>query len=334
MTRKILTLVAVLLVFPPSAFPNQQTKRSATERRQGVKVPVVIWAEPHDIRTRDVLHGSGGKLGQPQGPFKFIKEDLDGSNPKFVVVDSRGVQWKVKLGDEAQPETAATRLLWAVGYFSDANYFRRQIRVAGMRKLSRGQKYVSAGGNVHGARLERMDKTLKKVDAWSWFHNPFLGTRQFNGLRVMMALMNNWDLKESNNAIYDVRGKEQRYIVSDLGACFGRTGSGWTRSRGNLEDYLESEFIEDTTPKTVDLVLHSRPPIIYAVAFPYYRERTRMGKVAEDIPRAHAKWIGQWLARLSRGQLAAVFEGAGYAPNEVDAYVRKLRSRIGELNEL
>jgi len=28
----------------------------------------------------------------------------------------QGVRWKVKLGKEAQPETSATRLLWAVGY--------------------------------------------------------------------------------------------------------------------------------------------------------------------------------------------------------------------------
>jgi len=182
--------------------------------------------------------------------------------------------------------------------------------------------------------LERVDKSSKKVDTWSWFHNPFVGTREFNGLRVMMSLMNNWDLKESNNAIYDVRGRERRYVVSDLGACFGRTGSSWTRSKGNLKDYLESKFIDETTPTNVDLVLHSRPPVLYAVAFPYYRDRTRMSKVADDIPRAHARWIGQWLARLSHEQIADAFEAAGYSPGETNAYARKVRSRINQLNEL
>ncbi len=33
--------------------------------------------------------------------------------------------------------------------------------------------------------------------------DPFEDTREWNGLRVMMALMNNWDLKDENNAIYD-----------------------------------------------------------------------------------------------------------------------------------
>ena len=31
----------------------------------------------------------------------------------------------------------------------------------------------------------------------------FPDTRKFNGLRVMMALMNSWDLKDENNAIYE-----------------------------------------------------------------------------------------------------------------------------------
>ena len=41
----------------------------------------------------------------------------------------------------------------------------------------------------------------KKSGTWSWHHNPFVGTREFNGLRVMMALLNNWDLKDENNAV-------------------------------------------------------------------------------------------------------------------------------------
>ena len=40
-----------------------------------------------------------------------------------------------------------------------------------------------------------------------------------------MALINNWDLKEINNAIYDEKGQGPRYVVSDLGATFGETGN-------------------------------------------------------------------------------------------------------------
>ena len=40
-----------------------------------------------------------------------------------------------------------------------------------------------------------------------------------------MALINNWDLKEVNNAIYEEKGEGPRYVVSDLGATFGETGN-------------------------------------------------------------------------------------------------------------
>jgi hypothetical protein len=329
MQRIILSLLAISLWLPASGFAEKPGK--VGESRQTVKKAVVIWRQPYDIRTRNLFYGSGGRTGQPRGPFRFIEEDPGGSNPKFVVEDARGVRWKVKLGSEAKPETAATRLLWAVGYFADETYYLPRLRVAGLSKLSRGQKYVSTDGTVQEARFER---SLKKVDDWSWFENPFVGTKEFNGLRVMMTLINNWDLKQSNNAIYELRGRELRYLVSDLGGTFGKTGGDWTRSKGNLENYLESEFVDEITPTTVDLVLHSRPPLLYAVAVPYYVKRTRMEKIAEDIPRAHARWIGQWLAQLSHQQIRDAFRGAGYAPREAQAYAIKVRERINHLNEL
>ena len=44
------------------------------------------------------------------------------TSPKFDVEDDQHVQWRVKLGEEPQSETAATRLLWAAGYFVDEDY--------------------------------------------------------------------------------------------------------------------------------------------------------------------------------------------------------------------
>ncbi|MCI0490686.1 MAG: hypothetical protein L0229_29180 [Blastocatellia bacterium] len=331
MRRKILFLLIIIFSVQAAVFSDKPGKVAGEQRKRDVKRQVVIWRQPRDIRTRNLFYGSGGQAGQPRGPFRFIKENRGGSNPKFVVEDARGVRWKVKFGNEAKPETAATRLLWAVGYFADVNYYLPRLRVAGLPRLGRGQKYVSTDGTIHGARLERV---VKKVDDWSWFDNPFAGTKEFNGLRVMMALMNNWDLKQNNNAIYNLRGRELRYVVNDLGDTFGKTGGDWSRSQGNLEDFLESEFVDEITPKTVDLILHSRPPILYAMAVPYYVKRVRMRKVAEDIPRAHARWMGGWLNRLSNKQIRDAFRAADYTPHEANAYTGKVRERIRQLNEL
>jgi hypothetical protein len=326
----LLSALTFILLLTTSVHPDQQGNIAAGARLN-VKKRVTIWQQPSDIRTRNLFYGPGGRGGHPKAPFRFIEEDRDGSSPKFVVRDARGVHWKVKLGDEARPETAATRLLWAAGYFTDINYYLPRVRVLGLPGLSRGQKYVLGDGTVLGARFERMHK---KLDDWSWFDNPFVGTKEFDGLRVMMALINHWDLKRQNNAIYDVSPRELRYLVSDLGGSFGKTGGEWTRSKGDVDDYCESRFIDKVTNTKVDFVLHNRPPIVYAVAVPYYVKRARMEKVGEDIPRRHAIWIGQWLARLSSRQITDAFRAAGYPPPEANAYARKVRERIIQLNRL
>jgi hypothetical protein len=331
MHRKILALVALTFILPPSVFANNPKETIPSKKKQAVKITNILWQQPHDIQSRNLFYGPGGRAGQPQSPFRFIEEDKGGSNPKFVIEDARKVRWKVKLGDEAKPETAATRLLWAVGYFTDINYYLPRMRVVGLPKLNRGQQYVSRDGTVNGARLERI---AKKVDDWSWFDNPFEGTKEFNGLRVMMALMNKWDLKEQNNAIYQQDGRALRYVVSDIGDTFGKTGGDWSRSKGNLDDYRKSRFVDEVDAQTVDLVMHSRPPILYAIAVPYYLKRTRMSKVAQDIPRAHARWIGQWLARLSDKQIKDAFRAANFAPYEVDVYAAQVQARIRQLKSL
>src|SRR6185503_4722270 len=135
---------------------------------------------------------------------------------------------------------------WAAGYFTKEDYFLEDLRVQGLPHLHRGQDLVGPDGTVHNARLTRSMTDEEKVGAWKWGSNPFEGTQEFNGLRVLMALMNNWDLKDSNNAVY--QGKkdlEQIYLVSDLGASFGPTGFKMSHegSRGNLDAYKRSDFI-------------------------------------------------------------------------------------------
>lgn len=334
MRAKILAFVVLILLV---SVPVSSAKTKKTVKENGnrtLNAQAILWRQPQNIATRDLFYGPGGKTGQPRGKLRFIEEDKDGSSPKFVVEDSRNVRWKVKLGDEPRSETAATRLLWAVGYFTDVNYYVPKLQVAGMPRLSRGQEYISANGTISGARLEREESGVKKIDTWSWFDNPFLDTKQFDGLRVLMALLNNWDLKEINNKIYQVRGRELHYAITDLGATFGKTGGSWTRSKDDLEDYLKSKFIEEVKPTTVDFALQSRPPFLYAVAFTYYTKRARMEKIAEDIPRSHARWIGGLLGQLSARQISDAFRAAGYRPDETAAYTRKVRERIRQLNML
>ena len=51
----------------------------------------VLWREPTDIGSRNLFYGAGGSEHQPQGPFVFVEEEKEGTNPKFIVRDARGV---------------------------------------------------------------------------------------------------------------------------------------------------------------------------------------------------------------------------------------------------
>src|SRR6185295_8345199 len=180
------------------------------------------------------------------------------------VVDQQGGHWIAKLGDEAKSETAATRLVWAAGYFTDEAYYLPEMRVEQMQKLARGAEFVSKDGIVQGVRLEPIRDEVKRIGNWSWSDNPFVATKELNGLRVMMALINNWDLKSANNSIYSVYG-HTFYVVSDLGASFGKTGGIGSRTKSRLEDYAASKFIDDEDLEAVDLTIKSRPFFLLAV---------------------------------------------------------------------
>ena len=134
-----------------------------------------------------------------------------------------------------------------------------------------------------------------------------------------MALINNWDLKEVNNAIYGDKGTGRRYVVSDLGA---------------LEDYMGTTFIQKATPEYVDFFLSSRPFFPTVVDVPNYVTRTKMQDVAKHIPRTHAKWLDQLLGQLSAEQIRDCFRAAGYSPEEVEGFSKVVQGRIADLNQL
>ena len=329
----------VSLIFVLSAFviplvvkgfePPEDSVRAAGENSLSG-----LWNDRGDIASLNLFYGPGGGEHEPSGTFTFVEEDTKGTSPKFVVMDEQGVRWKVKLGDETKPETAASRLVWAAGYFTDEDYYLPELRVANLPKLARGSKFVSADGVIQGARLERKLKGEKKDGNWSWFKNPFVGTKELDGLRVMMALINNWDLKEVNNAIYNVKGEGLRYVVSDLGATFGQTGNAITRSKGNIGEFSGSKFIQKVAADHVDFFFSSRPLLLSAVDVPYYAKRTHMQDIAKHIPVAHARWLGQLLAQLTDEQLHDCFRAAGYAPVEVEVIVTMVKQRINDLNNL
>jgi hypothetical protein len=303
--------------------------------------PVYLWQNPSDIASRNLYYGPGGKEHEPHTVYTFIKEDFSGTNPKFDVRDENGVKWRVKLGVEARPEVVATRLVWAVGYYANEDYFLPDLRVRNVPRLKRGRNFISKHGTIHNVRLKRSLKGEEKIGGWKWSDNPFTRQRELNGLRVMMALLNNWDLKDENNAIYEEKKSdsgtpELHYAVSDLGASFGTTGRSWTHSmsKGNLKAYQHSKFIRKTTSEYVDFYVPSRPALIYLATPNEFFSRVDMRWIGRHIPRSDGQWIGSLLAQLSPDQIRDAFRAAGYTPDQVNAYAAIVEKRIADLKQL
>jgi hypothetical protein len=323
---------AVLVLALPLA--NTQTAERAKGEEATDAGPAILWRDPVDIASRDLFYGPGSKAGEPRGPFTFEKEDMQASSPKFEVIDQSGVRWGVKLGVEARPETVASRIVWAVGYFANEDYFVRELQVEKLPRLKRGQSQVS-GGVVSNVRLKRHLKDEKKTGIWAWGSNPFTNTRELNGLRVLMAVINNWDLKDVNNGIYQVRGAnpEQHYLITDLGASFGSTNLN-PAAKGSLKAYRHSKLIRHVSDGYVDFNVPSTPPMEYFFDVPEYTKRLGLLWLGHHIPVQDAVWMGHLLARLSPSQIRDAFRAGGYTPQDVEEFSKELERRIAQLEGL
>jgi hypothetical protein len=312
-------LILFGLVVPASAVEDKKEKKPTP-----VGLPV-LWRAPDDLTARDLFLGPGGEAMRPDlSRVIFLKEETGGFSKKFRVRDGAGREWVAKLGKEAQAETAAVRLVWAVGYMTEINYLAPCVRIEGApdpgKEFERCQ-----GGGFSNVRFEARPEHVKRLDEWKWSENPFVNTKELKGLVVMMSLLNNWDIKDTNNKILyvpgvDGRRDELRYIVSDLGATFGRVKLDapvlWRirRNRNDPEDYAKDAFLEDVKRGQVYL---------------FYKGKRQ--DLFDDIRVEEARWIAALLSKLSERQIGDAFRAANYSPEEVQILTAAVRSRIDEL---
>lgn len=273
----------------------------------------MLWREPSDIETRDLALGPGGEtMLEDLQELTLIKRETGGHSLKYRVRDGSGQEWVAKIGSEAQSETAAVRLLWAVGYVTEVNYLVPKVYIRGLNQTFK---------NV---RLEARPRHVKRKGRWRWADNPFTGTRELQGLKVMMALLNNWDTADSNNRIFIVRnaetGKEERqYVISDLGATLGKS-SGlpmfWrmVRSRNVPVDFANARFIDGVKNGLV-----------------HFHYEGNNNPLFQDIPLADVQWISGWLSRLSDQQIQDAFLAANYSRPQVRLLTGTTLQRIRDL---
>ena len=266
-----------------------------------------LWVQPSDLASRDLLNGPGGKdsAPDPNATYRVTGLDITGYSAGYDVVDPAGRAWRIKLGDEVQSEIVASRVLWAIGFHQPPTYFVERLLLEGGRQEDNGLQ----------ARFRPRAGYTSESD-WSWQRNPYVGTQPFKGLIVVNLLLNNWDLKATNNRIYLVSAPDglptRRFVVQDLGASLGRAR--WPiGTRNNVDDFEKQRLIDRVENGLVEFDYNGR-----------HRE------LFSDISPDDVVWACRLLALLTDDQWQDAFRAAHYPDAISQRFITKLKSKIQE----
>ena len=269
----------------------------------------VMW-ERVQISKRDLFAGPGGANMKPDlSRIELIKEEKGGHNKKYRIKDGSGRIWVAKLGREAKPETAAVRLMWGLGYKTEINYLVPTIT-------------IPEKGTFQNVRLEARPDNVERLDEWEWEDNPFVGTRELQGLKMMMVFMSNWDVLDLQNQILEVGG-EHHYIVSDLGSTFGKLGNNnlpifyrLGRKVGSPKHFANTKFVKEVDDEELKVA---------------YKGKNR--KLFKGFTVGQGRWLLGLLNQLSDKQISDAFRAGGYSRADVSTYVNTVKRKIRELDD-
>ena len=294
------TLTSCVRVKPPEAQPS-------------APVPgAMLSVQPSDLARRDLYYGPWGRerAPDPKATYTFVELKHTGVNPVMTVRDPQGREWSVKqaypggMDFEGPVEVALSRLLSAVGYRQPPVYYLPTFTL----------KDDWGTHTEPGGRFRLDEKTLKSAGSWSWQENPFIGTRPYHGLLVLMMMFNATDLKNSNNSLYEYRNGdlvEQWYVARDIGSALGD----WSRiapRKGHAATFERQPFIIGVSNRYVDFAYDG-----------WYQKLVRDRITPEDVA-----WASNLLAQLSARQWRDAFSAGGYEPQVADRFIRTLQKKV------
>lgn len=293
----------------------------------GVKVPqksaappppnASMWVEPVDIEQKDLFYGPWGAESAPDanGVFKLVEIKHTGVNVGMTVRDEKDREWSVKqaypggLQPEGPVEVTLSRLLSAVGYHQAPVYFLPAFTL----KDDWGT-HVEIGG-----RFRLKTKDLDDKDIWDWANSPFVGTRPYQGLIVLLRMFNSTDLKASNNTLYERRGDtaELWYAARDIGAALGDSQQ-LSPAKNDIDAFEKEPFIDGVENGFVKF------------AYQGWYKNLSNARITPD----EARWAGDLLSRLSEKQWNDAFRAGGFEPGVAARFIAALRAKIAAVAAL
>jgi hypothetical protein len=306
MRRKMLVLAGAVCITAACHATIRSTQATPPTREQLAE----LWSEP--TASRDLFWGVGGKplAPDPDATYQVVEIKRGGFSMGLTVEGPGGRKWSAKMPPEAPTEVVASRILWGVGYHQPPIYYvgRWNAEKAPDPNPQLPARFRESKPDLHG--LQDTD------EIWSYYRNPFVGTRELNGLLVLQVMLGNSDLKDQQNAVYSLsepfEGAARWYVARDLGQSFGRTGV-IDAPRGDITTFEETPFIKGRVGEYV--------------RFDY---RGRHGALVSHITAADVRWICEKLERLTDAQWQDAFRAGGYAPEVANRYIRRLDQKIKE----
>lgn len=281
-----------------------------------------------------MVNGPGGPNGAPVPPFSFQEEQGGGTSAKILLRDDRKRVWEVKWGEEVKAEPFASRIAWAAGYIIETEYYVPSGTIENVGALKRASPDINRGeGNAfHKARFELRDEDvqLTTMKPWRLDQNPFLGTNEFQGLKIVSMLVSNWDLKDprssdgSNTAIVrhkpDNGPEELWYIVNDWGATMGKWGGIAKRSKWDCKGYTSQnkDFVKGVDGDRVRFGYEGK-----------FTHDVRDGITVENV-----RWLMQRLGKLTDDQIRTALKASGATEQETGCFVPAVRERLNRLSRV
>lgn len=268
-----------------------------------------LWVDPGT--NRDLFWGAGGKrlAPDPAATYTVIDVKTTGFSRGYDVIGPGKREWSVKFPPEAPTEVVASRIHWGIGYHQPPVYYVPKwiAEDAPRENPQLPARFREKTPNLHG---------LDAVDTWSYYQNPFVGTVQLRGLIVLQAMLGNSDLKDENNALYELdeafEGAATWYVSRDLGHTFGRTGV-IEAPRGDIEVFEQTPFIKGVENGRVKL-----------------EWRGRHDALLEQITPADVRWICERLDALTDRQWEDAFRAGGYEKNLSARFIRRIKQKVAE----
>lgn len=304
------------------AGPRKLNQVSPDERIQYLR-RAQAW-QPVDTASLDLLAGPEGSRA-----FAFDAEvtcDYDparsgtGLTPKFLCRLPGGDTVKVKYGEsngEVYGEVAASRLLWALGFGSDAYYPVHVIcRGCPENPSKHGPAEPGAERRFDMAIIERnaAGETIEvqnSIGGWAWWELPYVDEAQggsprahVDALRLLAAFIQHGDNKDQQQRLVCPPGEVKdhpdgsqtcgtpRLVISDLGSTFARVDLA-NRNKVRFDDWSTVPIWKDAARCQAQL------------------KRSLTGTVGHpEISEAGRAFLAERLSALSEKQIEDIFRAA------------------------